>query len=129
LPTTATSLKTFALGLSKFKPVTLYGGTSPETRQKNIDKFAKDPKTRVFIGNILALPGVDGLQNMCCNVLMVEPDWVPANNAQAIMRVRRIGQSRPVFVRSVILEGDGLDRRIGQVLRRKTKDLVEADLL
>jgi SWI/SNF-related matrix-associated actin-dependent regulator 1 of chromatin subfamily A len=122
-------IENLRLGLSKFKPVTLYGGTSPETRQKNIDKFAKDPKTRVFIGNILALPGVDGLQNMCCNVLMVEPDWVPANNAQAIMRVRRIGQSRPVFVRSVILEGDGLDRRIGQVLRRKTKDLVEADLL
>lgn len=122
-------IENLRLGLSKFKPVTLYGGTSPESRQKNIDKFAKDPKTKVFIGNILALPGVDGLQNLCCNVLMVEPDWVPANNAQAIMRVRRIGQSRPVFVRSVILEGNELDKRVQQVLRRKTKDLVEADLL
>jgi SWI/SNF-related matrix-associated actin-dependent regulator 1 of chromatin subfamily A len=122
-------IENLRVGLSKFKPVTLYGGTSPEARQRNIDRFARDPKYRVFIGNILALPGVDGLQNLCCNVLLVEPDWVPANNAQAIMRVRRIGQSRPVWVRSVMLEGNELDRRIQQVLRRKTKDLVEAGVL
>ena len=50
------------------------------------------------------------------------PDWVPGNNAQAIMRCHRIGQTRPVLARFVALAG-GADERISNVLKRKTREL------
>lgn len=110
-------------GLREFKPVTLYGGTPPEKKQANIDRFQKDPKCRVFIGNIQAA-GVGVTLTACHQVMMVEPDWVPGNNAQAIMRCHRIGQTRPVFVRWVNIAGS-IDEKIQNILNRKTQAIVE----
>ncbi len=113
--------------LRGFGAVTLYGGSAPEARQRNVDKFARDPRCRVFIGNIQAAGvAIDGLQNQCCNVLLVEKYGVPGWMAQAIMRVHRKGQTRPVLVRSVRLENDDLFWRVEGALVRKTKDLVAA---
>jgi SWI/SNF-related matrix-associated actin-dependent regulator 1 of chromatin subfamily A len=107
--------------LKKFKPVTLYGGTDPKTRQKNIDKFQKNPRCKVFIGNIHAA-GVAITLTAAHNVLFVEQDWVPGNNAQAAMRCHRIGQTKPVYVRFAGL-ANSIDEKIAQVLKRKTRDL------
>lgn len=109
--------------LKKFKPVTLYGGTAPEKRQQNVDKFQKNPKCRVFIGNILAA-GTGITLTAAHNVLFVEQDWVPGNNAQAAMRCHRIGQDKPVLVRFCGLV-DSFDERVAEVLRRKTKQLAD----
>lgn len=105
----------------RMRPVTLYGNTTPEKRQRNIDLFQKDPKTRVFIGNILAA-GTAITLTASHQVLFVEQDWVPGNNAQAAMRCHRIGQKRPVFVRFVGL-GNSIDERIAFILQKKTKEL------
>ena len=109
--------------LSKFKAVTLYGRTSPETREKNIKKFQTNPKCRVFIGNILAA-GTAITLTAANQVLFIEADWVPGNNAQAAMRCHRIGQTRPVFVRFAGITGS-LDDKIMQVLKNKTRDATE----
>lgn len=120
-------IENLRVGLAKYGAVTLYGGTNPTTKQRNIDKFAKNPKCRVFIGNLQAAgTGVDGLQNQCCNVLLVEKYGVPGVMAQAIMRVRRNGQTRPVLVRSVKMENDDLFNRVEETLYRRTRDLVAA---
>lgn len=120
-------IESLRVGLSKFGAVTLYGGSSAAARQRNIDKFSRDPRCRVFIGNIQAAGvGVDGLQKQCCNVLLLEKYGVPGWMAQAIMRVRRTGQTRPVLVRSVKLENDDLFNRVEAALYRKTRDLVSA---
>lgn len=111
-------------GLKKYKALSLYGGTPPEKRQKHIDKFQRDPKTRVFIGNIQAC-GVAISLTAANEAIFVESDWVPANNAQAVMRLHRKGQTRPVRARFASLEGS-LDFDIQRVLRRKTKALLEA---
>lgn len=109
--------------LAKFGAVTLYGGTPPEKRQLNIDKFQKSPKTRVFIGNIQACGTAISL-TAAHNVLFVEVDWVPGNNAQAAMRCHRIGQTKPVYVRFVSIP-DSLDQQVMKLLRRKTRELTE----
>jgi SWI/SNF-related matrix-associated actin-dependent regulator 1 of chromatin subfamily A len=109
--------------LSKFKPVTLYGGTDPERRQRNVDKFMKNPKCRVFIGNILAA-GTAITLTSAHNVVFIEQDWVPGNNAQAAMRCHRIGQLKPVLVRFVGL-ADSIDERVAQVLKRKTREIAQ----
>lgn len=110
--------------LAKFGAVTLYGGTEPERRQRNIDKFANDPKTRVFIGNIKAVVGVDGLQKHCNEGAFIEESWTPADNAQAAMRIHRIGQEKPVRIRFFSCAGS-VDELITAALIRKTKELAK----
>ena len=118
-------IEQFRVGLNKFKPVTLYGGTPADKRQANIDRFIKDKKCRVFIGNIDAAgTGIDGMQHVCHEALFAEYKWTPGPNAQAAMRIHRIGQTKPVRVR-VALAADTYDERVGVVVRRKTKDLTE----
>ncbi len=107
--------------LSKFHPVTLYGGTPPETRQKNIDKFQSDPKCKIFIGNVNAC-GTAITLTASCNVLFVEQSWTPADNAQAAMRCHRIGQKQAVFVRTVGI-ANTIDEKIAAALCRKSRDI------
>jgi SWI/SNF-related matrix-associated actin-dependent regulator 1 of chromatin subfamily A len=104
----------------KYGAVTLYGGTTPEGRQRNIDKFQNNPNTRVFIANIQAA-GTAVTLTAACEVLFAECDWTPANNAQAAMRVHRISQARPVRVRYATL-ADSTDEYLTETLRRKTRD-------
>lgn len=111
--------------LAKFGAVTLYGGTDPRKRQSNIERFMKDPKCRVFIGNIQAAgTGIDGLQSAAHEVAFVEMDWVPSNNAQAAMRCHRIGQTRPVRVRAFTLDGSS-DEDVMRTLVRKSRELTK----
>ena len=119
-------IESLRVGLSKFKPVTLYGGTPADKRQQNIDKFVKDKRCKVFIGNIQAAgTGIDKLQTVCHNAVFLETEWVPGLNAQAVMRLHRIGaMGMPVNVR-IVSVADSLDEQIARVLRRKTKDLTE----
>jgi len=109
--------------LRKFKAVTLYGGTPPEKRVANIEKFQNNPKCRVFIGNIQAA-GTTITLPAAHNVVFAEQSWVPGENAQAAMRCHRIGQTKPVNVRFIALK-DSIDRHVAGVLKRKTKELTE----
>lgn len=108
----------------KYGAVTLYGKTDPDTRIRNIEKFQRNPKCRVFIANIQAAGTAINL-TAAHNVLVAESDWVPGNNAQAIMRCHRIGQTHPVYVRFCSLVNDPLDANIQRLLRRKARELTE----
>lgn len=109
---------------AKYGAVTLYGKTPADKRQHNLERFMKDPKCRVFIGNIQAAGiGIDGLQQAAHDVEMIEQDWVPANNAQAVMRVHRNGQKNPVRVRVFMLE-DSVDEDIQKTVNRKARELM-----
>lgn len=109
------------LKLSKYHAVTVYGGTNPETRVKNIKKFQTNPKCRVFVGNIGAVGTAINL-TVASQVLFVEQDWVPGNNAQAAMRCHRVGQKNPVFVRIVSLT-DSIDQKVNLILKKKAKEI------
>lgn len=109
------------VGLKKFHPVTLYGGTPQEKRQQHVDKFQKEKHCRVFIGNIQAAGTAINL-TAAHSVLFVEADWVPGNNAQAAMRCHRIGQKKPVTVRFMSLDGS-VDMKVTQALKRKARQI------
>lgn len=109
------------VGLRKYGTVTLYGKSSAISRQTSIDKFMNKKNTRVFIGNIGAA-GVAITLTSAHHVLFVEQDWVPGNNAQAVMRCHRIGQQNPVTVRFLGV-ADSIDERIMYLLKKKTRDL------
>jgi SNF2 family DNA or RNA helicase len=113
-------IETLRDGLKKFKPVTLYGGTPAAKRQDHMDRFQKDPRCRVFIANIQAA-GTAVTLTAAHEIALAEYDWTNANNAQAIMRVHRIGQEKPVRARFFSL-ANSTDERVAEVLRRKIKD-------
>jgi SNF2 family DNA or RNA helicase len=80
---------------------------------------------RLIIGNIAAMgTGVDGLQNVCDEAIFCEQDWVPSSNAQAIMRLCRIGQKNPVRCRIFSLYGS-CDEYVQDTLTRKMKELAK----
>ena len=86
-------LSIFEAELSKFGTVRVDGGKSPAARQKAVDDFINDDKVRVFLGNIQSAgTGLDGLQKVCSRCYLAEPDWVPAQNEQAVSRLDRFGQ-------------------------------------
>jgi len=107
--------------LHKYGAVTLYGGTPVEKRQAHIDRFMTDPKCRVFIGNVVAA-GTGITLTASNEVVFLEADWVPANNAQAAMRCHRIGQERRVRVRYFSCAGS-VDEQIQQTLIRKSREI------
>jgi SNF2 family DNA or RNA helicase len=80
---------------------------------------------RVFIGNIEAAgTGIDGLQKSACEVAFLEQDWVPSRNAQAIMRVHRCLQERPVRVRIFTMRKSS-DELVQDTLMRKARELTK----
>lgn len=110
------------IGLKKFGAAKIYGGTPPAKRDKLVQRFQNDPKCRVFIGQVQAA-GTAITLTAAAEVAMVEADWTPGNNAQAVMRVHRIGQTRKVNCRFFQLPG--YDERIQRVLKQRTRTLTE----
>lgn len=107
--------------LAHFGAVTLYGGTEPEKRKSHLERFEKNPQCRVFIANIQAA-GTSVTLTAANQVIFIEQDWVPGNNLQAAKRCHRIGQTKPVFVRTVNIE-DSLDKRVSAVISKKMKEI------
>jgi SWI/SNF-related matrix-associated actin-dependent regulator 1 of chromatin subfamily A len=108
--------------LAKFNPVGITGSTPTGSRARIVEKFQTEPSTRVFIGQITAA-GVGITLTAAKDVVIVEPSWVPSENAQAIGRVRRIGQtSDTVYARMAVLKGS-LDEPIIGTLRRKQRTI------
>lgn len=108
--------------LADYCPVTIYGGTSPEKRERHLHSFNNNDKCRVFIGNIQACGVAISLAEGASDVLFAEADWVPMNNVQAAARVDGPAQKNPIFVRFVGLAGS-IDEYVSRTLTRKTKDL------
>jgi len=107
--------------LRTFQPCIVTGKTVK--RDYMVHKFQTVKGRRLFLGQIQAA-GTAITLTAATHIVMVEADWVPANNAQAIMRCHRIGQKNPVFATFLSLAGS-LDESIQKVLAKKTADLAQ----
>lgn len=94
------------------------GDTSERDRVAQTAAFQEDPKVRVFIGNIKAA-GTGLTLTAAPNIDMLESDWTPAGNAQAIMRVHRVGQVRNVRARFITL-ANSIDEAVNRIVAEKT---------
>jgi len=110
-------------GLSTHHPVVVKGGVGAKRAAHAVDRFQTDPRCRVFIGQTKAA-GTAITLTAASNVLLVEPDWTPANNYQAISRCHRIGQASGVVARFAYADGT-IDQHISNVLRRRAADQVQ----
>ncbi len=99
-------LDLFENELSRFGTVRIDGRKSMNARQKAVDDFVNKPNVRVFIGNIQAAgTGLDGLQKASSRCYLAEPDWVPAQNEQAVSRLDRFGQENVVTAEIFVAPG------------------------
>lgn len=94
------------------------GSVSSEKKLKLVEKF-QTSDDQILFGNILSLgTGVDGLQDVCHNVLFIELPDRPSDLEQAIARLHRSGQRNPVNVYHIFAK-DSVDQIMWEVLRKK----------
>lgn len=103
----------------KATSVTVDGSVVGRKRKQAVDTFVKDPKTRVFIGNIRAAgTGVDGLQKACSNLAFCEMWWQPGHHHQAEDRIYRIGQGNVAFV-NYLVAGGTIEEDLCRIIQEK----------
>jgi SWI/SNF-related matrix-associated actin-dependent regulator 1 of chromatin subfamily A len=121
------TLKTVHDFLSKhgIKCVDVTGDTRETDRVLNMTDFQNDADCRVFLGNIRAA-GVGLTLTASRRLDMLESDWTPAGNAQAIKRVHRISQTRDVHARFITL-ADSFDEVVNEIVAEKTRRLAAID--
>lgn len=112
-------LDIFEEQLSKFGTVRIDGRKSAPARQKAVDEFCQKSSVRVFVGNIQAAgTGLDGLQTVCSRCYLAEPDWVPAQNEQAVSRLDRFGQENPVTAEIFVAPGSISEKILVRALEK-----------
>lgn len=92
--------------LKQFGAVAIYGLSTDKTKAEAKRRFINDKSCRVIIlqpgaGGI----GVDGLQHVCSDMLILEAPTRPDHFWQVIKRLDRDGQSLPVNVRIAVAKG------------------------
>ena len=82
---------------------------SARQREEQLENFRLDPLTTICLVSLRA--GAYGLNLTCASqCVMMDPFWNPFIEAQAIDRIHRIGQVRPVKVHRIVIPGTVEDR-------------------
>lgn len=98
----------------------LDGSTPPKRRQELATTFGSEDGPQVLLAQMEA--GGIGLNFTAARfVLFLHLGWTPAVHAQAMDRVHRIGQDRPVQVEFFVTP-DTIDERMVKILLRKEAD-------
>lgn len=106
---------------SGFGVVTLTGESDPKSKQEAQDRFNSDPSIQIFIGNIISA-GTNITLAAARDVIFVEQDWVPGNNAQAARRCSHLKSEEQISVRFLAV-ASALDEGVTRTLARKTAEL------
>jgi SWI/SNF-related matrix-associated actin-dependent regulator of chromatin subfamily A-like protein 1 len=101
------------------------GDTPERDRMANVNAFQTQADVRVFIGNIKAA-GVGLTLTASCEIDMLESDWSPAGNAQAVKRIHRIGQTRTVRARFITL-ARSFDETVNRIVASKTASIAQVE--
>ena len=95
------------------------GDTSSRERQRLIDEFTTNPSASVLVSQIDA--GGIGINLQAAQVvILMEPQFKPSTEWQAIARVHRMGQSRTVLVHRLLAKKT-IEERLVQLILEKTQ--------
>ncbi|KAI0029488.1 SNF2 family N-terminal domain-containing protein [Vararia minispora EC-137] len=113
------------LGRERFAYFRFDGSMDIKRRNAAIAEF-KSPSRSPKVMIISLKAGGVGLNLTCANyVFMMDCWWNAATESQAIDRVHRLGQEKPVYVKQFIVE-DTIEGRILQIQKRKAALVKEA---
>jgi SNF2 family DNA or RNA helicase len=100
------------------EPVIYDGKMSRGQRDRNKDRFIRDPTCRVFVGQIQSAgTGTDGLQ-IASRVFIAEEPWTPGLLDQVISRADRGGQEAQVYATSFVVAGS-YDEAVSKALETR----------
>lgn len=103
--------------LQKYGAVAVYGDISGPNKQKAINRFITDPKCRVILLQpASAGRGVDGLQHVCSDMLVLEAPTTAPPFEQVVGRLDRDGQNDVVNCRIAVAQGTVQLRMFSQLL-------------
>lgn len=109
-------------------PVVYDGGMNDAKKDYVKRFFMERPDCRVFLGQIQAAgTGINGLQKVCSEVVVVEQTWVPGELGQAIDRLDRMGQKSECVTARILHAPGTLESAVLSV--RQNKSLVIEKLL
>ena len=97
--------------------VSVRGNQTSRVRQEAIDAFTDDPDVAVAVCSLTAA-GVGVNLQVASDVVLAELSWTAAEQTQAIDRVHRIGQDKPVTAWRIIA-AQTIDARIAELLDEK----------
>lgn len=105
------------LRANQIRFVQLTGSTTK--RDSVVEKFRNDPEVQIFLISLKA--GGVGLNLVEADyVLMLDPWWNPAAEAQAINRAHRIGQNKKVFVYRFVTRNT-IEEKMLELQKQKTQ--------
>jgi non-specific serine/threonine protein kinase len=95
-----------------------------QNRQEILDEFKSKPEFQIFLMT-LKVGGVGLNLTEADYVILFDPWWNPASEAQAIDRTHRIGQTKPVFVYRLIAK-NSIEEKVLELQKKKriASDLV-----
>ncbi|KAI8898079.1 SNF2 family N-terminal domain-containing protein, partial [Globomyces pollinis-pini] len=100
-----------------FNVVKLDGRMGPTQRANVIEKFTKDPTVTVFLISLKA-GGIALNLTEASQVFVMDPWWNPAVEDQAMDRIHRLGQHRPIKITRMIIE-NSIESRILELQQKK----------
>lgn len=115
-----------ALEAAGIKTVMIVGSTPETQRVAAVTAFQNDPETLAFVGNLKAA-GTGLTLTAAADIDIFESSWAPADNAQFLYRVRRIGQTRNVRGRFIELAAS-IDQRVTTTVVEKTAAIAKLEI-
>jgi hypothetical protein len=103
----------------KYGAVSVYGDISTKQKEANVARFTHDPACRLITIQVRSAQGLDGMQEACSDCLFIEPPTLPAHAEQALSRLHRSGQTKPVTVRIAIARGTIQQRLLANLLENE----------
>lgn len=108
-----------ALNEAHIKFERLDGGMVRAERSKSLNTFKVDPSCEVLLVSLRA-GGVGLNLTHASNVYLMEPSWNPSVENQAVDRIHRLGQTRPVRCVRLVVK-DSIEANMLAIQKRKTE--------
>jgi SWI/SNF-related matrix-associated actin-dependent regulator 1 of chromatin subfamily A len=102
----------------KFKSELIAGGVSSKDKQRIVKEWQVNKNQFLFANMESAGTGVDGLQNVCSNMIILELPWRPSDLWQVIGRLDRSGQKTSPNIK-YLLSDDTIDIQMWEMLQAK----------
>lgn len=114
---TTLDLAASALNVARIRYVRYDGKVPEKDRALALAKFSSDPDTKVILFTISC--GAVGLDLTAANrAYLMEPQWNPTVEDQALARIHRMGQTRPITTIRYVM-ADSYEQRVIMVQKRK----------
>lgn len=103
---------------NKYKSKMIVGGVSSKEKQRIVNEWKTNDDMFLFANMASGGTGIDGLQEVCSNMLITELPWRPSDLDQVYGRLDRSGQKNSVTIRFA-LSNDTVDKEMWSMLEDK----------